>query len=83
MHRVTRPIDPNPETPGTVEEESEISEYKSDGVSKEVAAFLDTLSGNDLGLGEPRETLRDVALIQAALTSGGAPVDIEKLLREG
>lgn len=50
--------------------------HKSDGVEQEIKHFLSVLSGKkkDEGFGEPREALKDVALIEAALTSDGNPV---------
>jgi len=63
-----------------VEEEEEFVE-PSVGVTREVESFLKFVSGQDdgQGLGEPRETLKDVALIEAALNSEGSVVDLGKL----
>ena len=52
---------------------------KEGGVQFEIAGFLEALDGKDDGLDGPRGTLVDVAFIEAALNSNGAPVDIGKL----
>lgn len=58
-------------------EMKEVFEEESVGVNVEVKNFLDAVSnGSDTGHGNPRDALQDVAFIQAALTSQGAPVDL-------
>ena len=67
-----------------LKEEEEVIEERSRSVEAEVAIFLDLVNGGkDEGLGEPRAALVDVAVTQAALTSEGKPVDLQKLLKEG
>ncbi len=62
-----------------VGERTEVLEEKERGVQREIAGFLAALDGEDDGLDGPRGTLVDVAFIEAALNSGGAPVDVGKL----
>ncbi|KAI1786206.1 oxidoreductase family protein [Ganoderma leucocontextum] len=62
-----------------VGEQTEVIEEKEGGVQFEIAGFLEALDGKDDGLDGPRGTLLDVAFIEAALNSGGAPVDVAKL----
>ena len=47
----------------------------------EVASFLDAIDGKDDGYGQPKDALKDVAFIQAALNSDGKPVDLVKLVQ--
>jgi len=49
------------------------------GVESELQSFFEAIGGKDDGLGEPREALKDVAIIQAALTSNGALVELDKM----
>ncbi|KAG8904899.1 hypothetical protein FRC01_008556, partial [Tulasnella sp. 417] len=70
---------------GTKDPKEEKQFYKMQGVEIEIEWFVQAvLKGeqNSVVVGEPRRAIRDVALIQAALTSGGAPVDIKKLVEE-
>ena len=61
-------------------EKEEVVEEREVGVQGEIQSFLRAAAeGNDDGIDGPRGTLVDVAFIQAALNSGGAPVDLEKL----
>ena len=62
-----------------VGEQMEVIEEKEVGVQLEIAGFLEALDGNDNGLDGPRGTLVDVAFIQAALNSDGAPIDVGEL----
>ncbi|KAF8991975.1 hypothetical protein BDQ17DRAFT_1401834 [Cyathus striatus] len=67
------------------EEKEEVHTFPMIGVSEELRSFFDIIKGkNDgLNLGEPENALWDVALVQAALNSGGALVDLDELLRSG
>ncbi|KAJ3522859.1 hypothetical protein NMY22_g11701 [Coprinellus aureogranulatus] len=60
----------------------EVIEEPGRGVEAELRSFFDAISGKDdgLGLGNPREALVDVAVIQAALTGNGNLVDLRKLV---
>ena len=62
-------------------EEEEVSDHSSDGVPQEIGRFVKAVKGEDDGMGNPRNALLDVAFIQAALTSNGAPVDMVKLVQ--
>jgi hypothetical protein len=60
----------------------EIIEKKGDGVEAELVSFFNAIHGrNTLSIGDPTDALRDVAFIQAALTSNGASIDLEELVR--
>ena len=61
-------------------ETEEVIEEKSCGVQKEIESWLRAVDGEDDGLDAPRGTLVDVAFIEAALNSNGAPVDLKKLV---
>ncbi|KAJ7594049.1 oxidoreductase family protein [Mycena floridula] len=52
------------------------------GVERELANFFDAVAGKPANeeWGNPLETLKDVAWIQAALNSKGSKVDLEKLI---
>ncbi|KAI0786966.1 oxidoreductase family protein [Abortiporus biennis] len=50
------------------------------GVEEELRRFLNAIAGEDDGFGDPYSALKDVAFIQAALNSNGAPIDLEKLV---
>ena len=50
------------------------------GVDEVFAAFVDLLGGRDDGLGDPRGALRDVAVIEAGLTSNGSPISFDSLI---
>ncbi|KIO22407.1 hypothetical protein M407DRAFT_118073 [Tulasnella calospora MUT 4182] len=70
---------------GTKDPKEEKQFYKGQGIDNEIEWFVQAvLKGeqNSVSVGEPRGAIRDVALIQAALTSGGALVDIKKLVEE-
>ncbi|KAG8991204.1 hypothetical protein FRB94_012694 [Tulasnella sp. JGI-2019a] len=65
----------------------EVAEYENKGVEKEIEYFVKAVLGeNDdpavEGKGEPRGAVRDVAVIQASLTSNGKLVDIKNLVEE-
>lgn len=62
-------------------EQEEVIEEKQCGVEAELKSFLGAIAGNDDGLGEPENALKDVAIIQAALNSNGQLIDLEKLLQ--
>jgi hypothetical protein len=49
------------------------------GVLKELEYFAELLEGKDSGKGLPKNTLLDVAIIQASLTSEGNTVDLLRL----
>ncbi|KAL5520816.1 hypothetical protein ACEPAF_2819 [Sanghuangporus sanghuang] len=66
-----------------LEEAEEIIEEEQKSIQAEIENFLNAIKGTDDGLGDPRAALLDVAVIQAALTSEGVPVDLDELLREG
>lgn len=63
-------------------EEEEVLEERSCGVEEELKSFFAAVSGNDDGFGTPFGALKDVAWIQAALTSDGNPVDLVKLVQQ-
>ncbi|KZS88052.1 NAD-binding protein [Sistotremastrum niveocremeum HHB9708] len=62
-------------------EETEVIDVLGSGVRSEIQSFLFAIVGEDdgLGLGEPREALKDVAVIQAALNSNGNLVELASL----
>lgn len=64
------------------EEREEIIEEPMRGVQLELESFFAAISGNHdaLELGDPLGALRDVAFIQAALTSDGYLVDLTQLV---
>ncbi|EJD01910.1 NAD-binding protein [Fomitiporia mediterranea MF3/22] len=66
-----------------LEEKEEIIEEEQKSIKLEISSFLDALKGTDDGIGNPRAALVDVAVIQAALTSEGVPVDLDKLVKSG
>jgi hypothetical protein len=59
--------------------EEAIAWEEKDGVFKELEYFAELLEGKDSGKGLPKNTLLDVAVIQASLTSEGNTVDLLKL----
>ncbi|OCH90165.1 oxidoreductase family protein [Obba rivulosa] len=63
-----------------VGETEEVIEKRVMGVEVEIGSFLDAVAGTDDGIGSPRGALSDVAFIEAALNSNGAPVDLLKLV---
>lgn len=73
-----------PEREGeTLTEEEEIIDETPRSIEAEISAFVDLLHGKDDGIGDPWKALFDVAVIQAALTSEGNAVDLQRLLRDG
>ena len=80
MHTVTREQEKEGDS---VEEAEELFEEEQTSVREEVQSFLNAIKGTDDGLNSPLQTLLDVAVIQAALSSEGEPVDLDKLIREG
>lgn len=66
---------------GEYEESEETFEYKEEGVAVELKSFFGAVNGQDdgLGLGEPAGALKDVAFIQAALTSNGSEIELDAL----
>jgi hypothetical protein len=71
------------EGPGELEEREET--FGGVGVREEIRSWLAVAGGHDdgLGLGDPRNALKDVAVIQAALRSNGQEVDLVKLATSG
>ena len=67
------------EEKGAWKEAEEVVEESSSGVEREIASFLRAIDGEDDGLDQPRGTIVDVAFIEAALNSDGAPVDLRQL----
>ncbi|KAG5643412.1 hypothetical protein DXG03_000955 [Asterophora parasitica] len=66
----------------TQEEPTEVFEEPIKGVEVELAAFFEAIERKEgiLEIGEPLEALRDVAVIEAALTSQGKLVDLIELV---
>ncbi|EJD41563.1 NAD(P)-binding protein [Auricularia subglabra TFB-10046 SS5] len=62
------------------EEVVEVVEEPLCGVRKEFESFVEHLKGNDDGYGTPLGALRDVAFIEAALTSNGSSVSLTDLV---
>lgn len=55
-----------------------LEEGKSAGVEQEIDQFAKTLQGQEgVNRGTPRGSLWDLAFIEACLTSGGQPVNID------
>ena len=80
VHRVTH----EPQSEGEVlTEDATVFDEPQRGVEAEIESFLHAINGHDDGLGNPSAALKDVAIIQAALTSEGVVVDLEKLVRTG
>ncbi|KAG1785284.1 uncharacterized protein HD556DRAFT_1250178 [Suillus plorans] len=63
-------------------EKEEVIDEPIRGVELEQASFFAAIDGKDDGLGSPLGALKDVAVIQAALTSGGELIDLEKLISQ-
>jgi len=61
-------------------EKVEVIDEPIKGVEMEQASFFMALEGKDDGLGSPIGALKDVAVIEAALTSDGKLVDLQQLL---
>ncbi|KAK7027948.1 hypothetical protein VNI00_015031 [Paramarasmius palmivorus] len=71
------------EKPESYEEKEENLEFTSQGVAQEFLQFFNVIRGErGLDIGKPLDALRDVAFIQAALTSDGNPVSLEDLVQE-
>ncbi|OBZ77020.1 hypothetical protein A0H81_03114 [Grifola frondosa] len=64
-----------------VGETVEVLEEKVAGIEKELESFLQAIAGSNDELGSVQGALKDVAFIQAALTSNGSPIDLEKLVQ--
>lgn len=62
-------------------EEETAEEFAVSGVSEEFRRFFAAVGGQDDGFGKPEDALKDVAFIQAALHSNGAPIDLIKLVQ--
>ncbi|KAI9060054.1 oxidoreductase family protein [Trametes sanguinea] len=62
-------------------ETEEVIEEKEVGIRKEIEGFVQAIDGADDGVDDPRGTLVDVAFIEAALNSDGAPVDLVELAK--
>lgn len=65
-----------------VGETEEVVEIPTCGVVTEWKSFFAALGGQDDGFGSPEGALKDVAWIQAGLTSNGNPVDLVKLVQQ-
>jgi hypothetical protein len=63
-------------------EKEEVIDEPARGVEVELKSFFAAIGGDDDGLGNPAEALKDVAIIQAALNSEGKPVDLQKLVSQ-
>lgn len=63
-------------------EKEEVIDEPIRGVELEQASFFAALDGKDDGLGSPLGALKDVAVIEAALTSDGKLIDLEKLISQ-
>ncbi|KIK34237.1 hypothetical protein CY34DRAFT_26897 [Suillus luteus UH-Slu-Lm8-n1] len=63
-------------------EKEEVIDEPIRGVELEQASFFAALDGKDDGLGSPLGALKDVAVIEAALTSDGNLIDLEKLISQ-
>ena len=64
-----------------VGEKEELVEKEVRGVKEEFQRFFNAVNGQDDGFGKPVDALKDVAFIQAALNSNGAPVDLVSLVK--
>ncbi|KAG1755291.1 uncharacterized protein EDB91DRAFT_1077261 [Suillus paluster] len=63
-------------------EKEEVIDEPLRGVELEQASFFAALEGKDDGLGSLLGALKDVAIIEAALKSGGELIDLEKLVSQ-
>jgi len=64
-------------------DEVETTEYDDKGVPNELASFFKVVGGgDDDGLGDPYNALKDVALLQASFDSHGERVDLEELTKQ-
>lgn len=63
-------------------EKEEVIDEPIRGVELEQASFFAALDGKDDGLGSPLGALKDVAVIEAALTSDGKLIDLGKLISQ-
>lgn len=77
IHQVTRN-----EKGEDIGETVEVVEEPSTGIFDEFKSFFNAIGGSDDGFGTPLGALKDVAWIQAALTSNGNPVDLVKLVEQ-
>lgn len=70
---------------GKGEVATETKDFESRGVELELVSWLNALEGKDdgLGLGDPRNALLDVALIEACLKSEGRSINLVKLVATG
>ncbi|KZV69597.1 oxidoreductase family protein [Peniophora sp. CONT] len=59
--------------------ETETMEITLGGVEEELKSFLKAAGGEDDGTQDPRSALKDLAFIEAALTSDGSAVDLSAL----
>ena len=57
----------------------ETFETKLAGVEKELDSFLKAVKGENDGAQDPRSALKDLAFIEAALTSNGSAIDLSAL----
>jgi predicted dehydrogenase len=66
-----------------VKVETEVIHERSRGVEVEIASFVGAIEGHDdgHGFGQPRNALKDVAVIEAALNSEGKYVNLQALVR--
>ncbi len=76
VHTITR--DKDGKSTGETEE---VIEEKEVGIQREIESFLRATDGSDDGVDDPRSNLVDVAFIEAALNSNGAPVDLVALAK--
>ena len=59
--------------------DAETFETKLAGVEKELDSFLKAVKGENDGAQDPRSALKDLAFIEAALTSNGSAIDLSAL----
>lgn len=62
-------------------ETEEVVEERVRGVDIELKSFFQAIGGTDDDFGNPYNALKDVAFIQAALSSNGSPVDLVALVK--
>ncbi|KAG1886499.1 hypothetical protein F4604DRAFT_1274401 [Suillus subluteus] len=63
-------------------EKEEVIDEPLRGIELEQASFFAALEGKDDGLGSPLGALKDIAVIEVALTGGGELIDLEKLISQ-
>ena len=77
IHTVTKPQEKEDDQ---IEEAVEVLEDPSSGtfsgIEAEILGFLNAVRGSDDGLGNPKNALLDVQLIEAALTSEGKAISV-------